>query len=339
MNRMSATDCRTLTRMPARPSRLSFYGAVRLSLVIFSAIATTGVVAAQQIQPLPQRLWAGVAPLAQGSAETDVPTITAYLPAENPTRTGVLIAPGGGYAHLAIKKEGEDVARWLNERGVAGFVLTYRLGPKYHHPAELMDAQRGLRTMRARAAEFGIDAQHVGMWGFSAGGHLAATAGTLFDLTNKAGTKGDAIDALSARPDFLILAYPVMTFEDRDANKPSRENLLGAHPEAGMMKLLSPEQHVTAATPPTFLFHTTEDKSVAVMNSVLFYSALVAAHVPAEMHIYEYGPHGVGLAGGFPELRGWPELLATWMRGNGWMGQASPNAMGPASTATFMTKP
>ena len=158
------------------------------------------------VVPAPQPLWAGGAPMAQGAAEIDQPTLTTYLPAQNPTKTGVIIAPGGGYQHLSMQKEGEDIARWLNAHGVAGFVLKYRLGPNYHHPVELGDAQRAIRTVRAKAAKLGIAPDHIGMWGFSAGGHLAASAGTLYDKGPKA--NADAIDQESARPDFLILAYP-----------------------------------------------------------------------------------------------------------------------------------
>ncbi len=264
-----------------------------------------------------QPLWPAAAPFAKGAADTDIPTLTTYLPAANPTRSAVLIAPGGGYLHLAIQKEGEDVARWLNARGVAAFVLKYRLGPTYHYPAEQADAQRAIRTVRARAAELGLDPNHIGMWGFSAGGHLTATAGTLYD--HKLYPPADAIDQQSARPDFLILAYPVITMDPKYAHMGSRTALLGDSPSPALIALLSPEQHVTANTPPTFLFATTDDKTVPVMNSVLFYSALGASHVSAELHLFEHGPHGVGLAPGFPDLKSWPDLLATWMRANGWM--------------------
>ena len=265
----------------------------------------------------PQPLWPSAAPFAKGSADTDIPTLTTYLPAANPTRSAVVVAPGGGYLHLAMQKEGEDAARWLNAHGVAAFVLKYRLGPTYHHPAELADAQRAIRTVRARAAELGLDPGHIGMWGFSAGGHLTATAGTLFDSNFY--PPSDAIDRQSARPDFLILAYPVITMDLKYGHTGSRIGLLGDSPSPALLELLSPEKHVTASTPPTFLFATTDDKTVPVMNSVLFYSALIAKHISAEMHLYEHGPHGVGLAPGFPDLKSWPDLLATWMRANGWM--------------------
>ena len=262
--------------------------------------------------------------MAQGTAEIDVPTLTAYLPASNPTKTAVIIAPGGGYQHLSMEKEGSDVAKWLNERGVAGFVLKYRLGPKYHHPVELGDAQRAIRTVRSQAAKLGIAPDHIGIWGFSAGGHLAASAGTIFQtgLIYDSSLKivPDAIDGESCRPDFLVLAYPVITLEDPVAHKGSRLYLLGENPDPALVKALSVQGRVTAETPPAFLYATTDDKTVPVMNSVMFYSALVEHKVPAEMHLFQHGPHGSGLATGFPDLKVWPELLATWMRARGYMG-------------------
>jgi acetyl esterase/lipase len=265
-------------------------------------------------------LWPAGAPGALGNDDTDKPSLTVYLPGSNPTRTGVVVAPGGGYQHLSMQKEGEDVARWLNARGVAAFVLKYRLGPRYHHPIELGDAQRAIRMVRAGVAEYGIDPARLGMWGFSAGGHLAATAGTMFDAGQA--NASDPLDRQSSRPDFLILAYPVVTMDLKYAHRGSRDNLLGMNPPAALVEALSPEKHVTAETPPTFLFATTDDATVPVMNSVMFYSALVAAKVPAEMHLFQHGPHGVGLAPGYPDLKVWPELLATWMRARGLMGPA-----------------
>jgi len=284
--------------------------------VVGMALALGGIAQAQDA-PVPVPLWPGAAPLAQGTTPDDIPTLTAYLPAENPTKTAVIIAPGGGYQHLSMEKEGSDVAKWLNAHGVAGFVLKYRLGPKYHHPAELADAQRAIRTVRAKAAELGIAPDHIGMWGFSAGGHLTASAGTLFDKGPAA--NADAIDKESARPDFLVLAYPVITFEEPYLHKGSLKYLLGDTPDPKMVKFLSTETEVTKDTPPTFLYSTTDDGTVPIMNSVMFYSALVAAKVPAEMHIFAHGPHGTGLAPGFPDLKTWPDLLATWMRSRGMM--------------------
>jgi acetyl esterase/lipase len=258
------------------------------------------------------------APGALGNAETDRPTLRVYLPkGPNPTRTGVIVAPGGGYQHLSMQKEGEDVALWLNAHGVAAFVLKYRLGPTYHHPVEIEDAQRAIRTVRARAAEYGVALDHVGMWGFSAGGHLTATAGTRYDAGNP--NAADPIERMGSRPDFLVLAYPVITLEAPLAHAGSRKYLLGDNPPPALVAELSAETQVTKDTPPTFLYATTDDKTVPVLNSVMFYSALVKNGVSAEMHLFQHGPHGTGLATGYPDLKVWPDLLATWMKARGLM--------------------
>jgi acetyl esterase/lipase len=263
-------------------------------------------------------LWPAGATGASGSEDIDKPSLTIFLPVmANATKTGVVVAPGGGYQHLAVEKEGYAVARWLNERGVAAFVLQYRLGPKYHHPVELEDAQRAIRMVRANAAEYGVAADHIGMWGFSAGGHLAATAGTRFDSGNSSAS--DPIEQQGSRPDFLILGYPVITFEEPYVHRGSLKYLLGDSPDPSLVASLSAETQVTKDTPPTFLFTTTDDKTVPVMNSVMFYSALVKAGVPAEMHIFQHGAHGAGLAAANPQLSVWPDLVAKWMRERGYM--------------------
>jgi acetyl esterase/lipase len=263
-------------------------------------------------------LWPNGAPGAQGDEDVDKPSLAIYLPAGlNATKTGVVIAPGGGYEHLAIGKEGTDVARWLNARGVAAFVLTYRLGPKYHYPVELEDAQRAIRMVRANAAEYGVAEDHVGMFGSSAGGHLTATAGTHFDAGNAGAS--DVVEQKGSGPDFLILAYPVITFEQPAVHSVSKKYLLGDDPDPALVRSLSAELQVTKETPPTFLFATTDDGTVPVMNSVMFYSALVKAGVSAEMHLFQHGRHGVGLAAANPELSVWPDLLAKWMRERGYM--------------------
>ena len=291
-----------------------------VAIMTLSFALSAGAQNTPQTHPTPQPLWPAGAPMAQGTADVDTPTIAVYLPASNPTKTAVVIAPGGGYVHLSMQKEGEDIALWLNARGVAGIVLKYRLGSKYHHPVELNDAKRALRTVRSQAAALGISPDRIGIWGFSAGGHLAATAGTMSDPGDPAAS--DPIDRLSSRPDFMILAYPVITMDERYAYTGLRPNLLGEHPDLALVNALSPELHVTATTPPAFLFATTDDHTVPVMNSVLMYSALVAAKVSAEMHLYQHGAHGAGLAQSLPDLKSWPDLLATWMRAKGFMGPA-----------------
>jgi len=194
-------------------------------------------------------------------------------------------------------------------------VLKYRLGPKYHHPIEMGDAQRAVRYVRLHAIDFGYDEKRIGIWGFSAGGHLASTTGTHFD----AGTAdaSDPIERQSSRPDFMILAYPVITFTTPYLHQGSRDSLLGKDPDPALIELLSNEKQVTADTPPTFLFHTTEDKTVPVENSVYFYLALRKAGVRAEMHIYEKGSHGLGLALGNPVVKSWADRLADWLKVEG----------------------
>jgi acetyl esterase/lipase len=265
--------------------------------------------------PVEIPLWENGAPGALGTEDADKPTLTIYRAARVATGTGVIVAPGGGYQNLAMDHEGRQVASWFNAMGVAAFVLKYRLGPRYHHPIELGDAQRAIRLVRSRAEEFGILPDRLGMMGFSAGGHLTATAGTHFDAGKP--DAADPIDRASSRPDFLILGYPVISFDPAIRHAGSERNLLGDNPDPKLVEDLSDELRVTGNTPPTFLFHTTNDPGVPVENSVRFYLALVKAKVPAEMHLYENGPHGVGLALGDPALSTWPTLLANWLRARG----------------------
>lgn len=263
-------------------------------------------------------LWPGGAPGALGTEDADRPTLTTYAPAaDKAVGTGVVVCPGGGYRNLAMDHEGRQIADWLNARGVAAFVLKYRLGPRYHHPVELQDAQRALRTVRFRAKDLGIAPDRIGIWGFSAGGHLASSAGTHFDSGNA--EAADPIERMSCRPDFMILAYPVISFTTPYTHQGSLKNLLGDNPDPKLVEYLSSETQVTAETPPAFLFHTNADKGVPAENSVLFYLALRKAGVPAEIHIYERGPHGVGLAQSDPVLRSWPDRLSDWMKLHGWM--------------------
>ena len=264
-------------------------------------------------------LWESGAPGALGADDADRPTLTIFR-AYRPTSTaGVIIAPGGGYVNLAMDHEGRQIASWFNAMGVTAFVLKYRLGPKYHHPIELGDAQRAIRLVRSRAKEFGVAPDRIGMMGFSAGGHLAATAGTHFDDGNSAAV--DPIERTGSRPDFLILAYPVISFDPAIAHAGSVRSLIGENPPAALIQELSNELHVTEKTPPTFLFHTSNDPAVPVENSVRFYLALRKMRVPAEMHIFESGPHGVGLDLADPALGQWPGLLSSWLRVRGLLGK------------------
>jgi acetyl esterase/lipase len=274
--------------------------------------------AQQRLSAEPQSfpLWKNGAPGAQDKGAEDTPTLTIYLPSR-PTKsdTGVIVAPGGSYTVLAMNHEGRQVANWLNSLGMTAFVLKYRLGPKYHHPIELGDAQRAIRVVRSRAKEFGIRPDRIGIMGFSAGGHLAATVGTHYDRGDSAA--GDPIDRISCRPDFLVLAYPVISFVASYSHSASARNLLGDNPDMKLREELSNELHVTSDTPPTFLFGTSTDKVVPPENSVAFYLALHTAGVPAELHIFQKGPHGVGLDSADPVLGIWPTLLANWMRQRG----------------------
>src|SRR4051794_8204882 len=248
-------------------------------------------------------LYPNGAPGAVGTEDRDKPTLTFYpvTGQNNNTGTAVVVCPGGGYGALAADHEGTQVARFLNANGISAFVLKYRLGPRYNHPAPLDDVHQAIRMVRSHAAEIGIKPDHVGVMGFSAGGHLASSAATHFDA--------------ETRPDFAVLVYPVITFtEEEYVHKGSRRNLLGDNPDPKLVESMSSEKQVTPQTPPTFLFHTNADTSVPSENSVLFYMALRKAKVPAEMHIFEPGKHGVGLAPKDPALSAWGPLLINWFR-------------------------
>lgn len=275
----------------------------------FVGLASFGVAGGEKPPPM-QPLW-------EAATDKDACGIFVHRPpADKANGAAVVVCPGGGYGGLAISYEGHDVARWLNTLGVTGIVLKYRHAPKYRHPVPLQDAQRALRTVRAHASEWKIDPGRVGILGFSAGGHLASTAGTHFD----AGQIGanNAVDRLSCRPDFMILVYPVITMTDPYTHRGSRRNLLGENPDPKLIDLLSNEKQVNGKTPPTFLAHTSEDSAVPPQNSVMFYEALVRNKVPAELHVYEKGPHGLGM-NRKPELpfSNWPERCAAWLTGRG----------------------
>lgn len=281
-----------------------------------TALVLAAAVTAIAAEPKTELVWPNGAPGALGSEDRDKPSLTIY-PADPATAvgTGVVVCPGGGYGALAMDHEGKQIAEYLNKLGVTAFVLKYRLGPRYHHPAPLDDAQRAIRIVRSRAAEFKVAPDRIGIWGFSAGGHLASTTGTHFDAGKT--DASDRIARASSRPDFMILAYPVISFTTDYVHKGSRRNLLGETPDPSLVELLSNEKQVTPQTPPTFLFHTDEDTGVPPENSVLFYLALRRAKVPAEMHIYQKGRHGVGLAPADPVLSSWGGRLADWLKMRG----------------------
>ena len=265
------------------------------------------------------RLWDGDAPGALGHEEKDIPTLTLYFPDEEiATGAAVVICPGGGYSILATY-EGLDYAMWLNEQGIAGIVLKYRLASNgYHYPAPFQDVARAMRYVRAHAAEWGLDANKIGVMGSSAGGHVASWMLTHFDEGNPQAK--DEIERQSSRPDFGILCYPVISFTDEMTHKGSRKNMIGEHPSQKLIKELSNELHVTSQTPPCFLWHTSEDQTVNVLNSIEFAASLAKAGVRFELHVYENGPHGQGLGahGWNPEKRlPWTKECERWLREQG----------------------
>ncbi|HEV7501996.1 MAG TPA: alpha/beta hydrolase [Vicinamibacteria bacterium] len=261
-------------------------------------------------------LWPAGAPGALGTAPEDQPKITIYrAPAALATGAAAVVCPGGGYTRLASDHEGKQVAEWLNSLGLSAFVLQYRVGPRYRHPAPLLDAQRALRLVRSRAQDFDVDPGRLGIVGFSAGGHLAATTGTHFDDGQPGAA--DPIDRMGSRPDFLILAYPVVTMSAAFAHRGSVDNLLGPSPDPSLAADLSPELRVTARTPPAFLFHTADDATVPVENSLVLAEAFHRAGVPVELHVFPTGHHGLGLAPGDPVVSQWPGLCAAWLRALG----------------------
>ncbi len=293
--------------------RISRFASLLLATLIpFSC----GVFAQENKTPAPPviLLWPAGAPLAQGTSPEDQPRITVFLPKGHKTQTAVVVCPGGGYGMLAVDHEGKQIAQWLNNLGIAAFMLEYRLGPKYHHPSQLLDAQRAIRYVRSHAEEYHLDSRRIGIWGFSAGGHLAAMAGTMFDAGDAAAK--DPIDRVSSRPDFLILDY-ALTDRLGSASDYSYGNLLGKNPDAKQLAEVTPVLHVTHETPTTFLVHSDDDEVVLPQNSINFYLALKKAGVPAELHIYRYGGHGYGLAPLDPVLSSYALRLADWLRGIG----------------------
>jgi acetyl esterase/lipase len=260
-----------------------------------------------------------------------------YLPkTTSGSVAAVIVAPGGGYRNLSMIKEGREPAEYLNGLGMAAFVLKYRLGPRYHHPVQLGDAQRAIRMVRARAAEWGIAPDRIGMWGFSAGGHLAATASTRFDAGQAQAP--DPIDRVSSRPDFAVLAYPVISLVETWTHQGSKTNLLGDAPDPQLARSLSSDTQVTAATPPTFIYHTNADTAVPVENSVSYYLALRKAGVPAELHVFKDGPHGTGLGQQDPALAVWPTLLANWLRASGFLKASGHAQLRPDQPARGWTR-
>jgi acetyl esterase/lipase len=289
------------------------------SVVMMFAVALT--VSAQTSEPI--LLWPDGAPGARGDQPQDKPTLTPYLArTNNGPMPAIVICPGGGYGHLA-DHEGRGYALWLNDHGVSAFVLKYRLGSSgYRHPVMLQDAARAVRLVRARATDWNIDPQKVGIMGSSAGGHLASTLLTHFDSGDAAAV--DPVDQKSSRPDLGILCYPVITL-GTFTHRGSRNQLLGTNAPADLVELLSNEKQVTPQTPPTFLWHTFEDKAVPVENSLQFADALRKAGVPFDLHVYQKGGHGLGLgmreykSADAAKLLPWTADCLYWLRQQGWI--------------------
>jgi acetyl esterase/lipase len=275
-------------------------------------------------------LWPQGVPGSKGTdPDKDVPTLTVWRPRpELATSSAVVVCPGGGYGMLAMDHEGKQVAEWLNSIGVTAIILKYRLGPRYHHPAMLQDAGRAIRTVRSNAVKWKLDPHRIAILGFSAGGHLASTAGTHFDA-GKADA-ADPIERVSSRPDRMILVYPVIALATPYGHKGSLRNLLGENPSSELVESLSNERQVSKETPPTFLAHTNADAGVPAENALLFALALRKAGVPVELHLFERGQHGLGLGDGIadygvpgePSFKAWPRLCETWLKNQGFLERA-----------------
>ena len=268
--------------------------------------------------PSTENLWPERAPGSTAQGPGDVPTLVlTRVESDRPT-AAVVILPGGGYHMRAIDHEGYQIAEWFKSMGVTSAICNYRVrgqgndGKGYGHPAPMLDAQRAIRTLRARAHELNIDPSRIGVIGFSAGGHLASTVAT--HVAEADSTADDPAERVSSRPDFCILCYPVIVFDREFTHVGSQRNLLGSDADAALFASLSNERQVTPATPPTFLFHTSEDTVVPATNSVAFYKACLAQGVPAELHIFPQGRHGVGLAKSTPGASQWPALCEDWLR-------------------------
>lgn len=288
---------------------------MRLFSLMLLLVSTAGFLHAQTPSKTLD-VYPDAVPGALGHAAADRPTIDVYLPASNPTHSAVLVIPGGSYHNVVADREGAVPAQWLVQRGVAAFVLHYRVAP-YRYPAPIADAERAMRLVRSQAAALGFAPDHLGAWGFSAGGHAASVLATLFD--NGVAASPDPVEHASDRPDFVILAYPVISMKPGIGHAGSRENLLGPSPDPTLVALLSTEDHVTPMSPPSFVFTTNDDDVVPSQNSMLYVAACQRAGVPVEFHMFEHGHHGVDLAEHLPTLHLWTVLLESWMRQNQWM--------------------
>ncbi|QDT08618.1 alpha/beta hydrolase [Planctomycetes bacterium K23_9] len=288
-----------------------------LTVLAFAACPATSLHAESPQAPTPQPLWANGAPDVTATADGDVPELLiTQVESKTPT-AAIVILPGGGYGGHAMGHEGYEFATWFQSMGISSAICTYRLrgkgnhGKGYGHPAPMMDAQRAIQTLRARAEALNIDPKRIGVIGFSAGGHLASTVSTKFlDADPDA---ADPIARVSSRPDFSILCYPVIGLGKPYTHKGSQRNLLGADASAELIASLSNEDQVSQKTPPTFLFHTEADKAVPVENSLQYYEACKRHGVSAELHVFPEGRHGLGLARDIPGANQWPQLCEAWL--------------------------
>ncbi|MEK0425255.1 MAG: Acetylxylan esterase precursor [Planctomycetota bacterium] len=276
-------------------------------------IALSGMILAIEPEDIQVPLWPEGAPGALGNEPKDVPTLTVRkVESSNPTGA-LIICPGGGYGGLAMDHEGKQIVQWANSMGLTAVLCDYRhRGKGYGHPAPSQDALRAVRLVRAKASEWNIDPNKIGIMGFSAGGHLVSTVITQFDPGSKEST--DTVARESSRPDFAILCYPVISMGSSFTHRGSEVNLLGEKASKETLEQFASERHVRSDTPPTFLMHTVEDKPVPVENSLVFYQAMVAKQVPGELHIYQKGPHGVGLARNIPGTSDWPLACQRWLK-------------------------
>ncbi len=309
----------TVFPLPAKGPTMKRYPFIACVFIAFHWVAQ-----ASAAEPLPYEsipLWSDPIPGAQGEGAGDRPELWLFLTKPAEPSAAVVIIPGGGYARRAVDHEGIQVAQWLNSLGIQAVVCNYRVrgegagGKGYGHPVPMLDAQRAVRLLRARAGEWNVDATRVGVLGFSAGGHLASTVSTHFDTGDK--SSADPVNRQSCRPDFAVLCYPVIAFDKPHTHRGSQKNLLGENPDPLLVASLSNEAQVTKDTPPTFLFHTTEDQSVPVENSLEYFMALKRQGVPAELHVFEKGKHGLGLAKHVEATSAWSDLCAAWLRVHG----------------------
>ncbi|MFD1673479.1 alpha/beta hydrolase [Alicyclobacillus fodiniaquatilis] len=261
----------------------------------------------QNETPLP--LWNEDVPFLEAGDDANLPRLTPFFADTEDVASAIVIYPGGGYA-MRADHEGAPIARWLNTLGIHAFVADYRVAP-YRHPVPMLDGQRAIRYVRYHADAWGVDKARIGVLGFSAGGHLAATVSTHFD--DGATTQADAIDGVSSRPDLSVLCYAVISLHEH-RHKGSVENLLGANPDPALLDDLSNERQITAATPPAFLWHTADDEAVAVANSLMYAAELGKRSIPFDLHVYEHGVHGLGLATQDPHVGSWTKTCAAWLR-------------------------